>query len=366
MHAKPQLLSTLLITALLHSGLSLAEDNDTVSDNKPSHHRENGFRNNYPHASHGFGDLLKWQSNTLFLTTKAVEFPLAQNHPEELKNNDKAATLTWIGHATFLIQIDGINILTDPHFTQRASPVSFAGPKRWVKPGLKLEELPHIDIVVISHNHYDHLDKPTLRDLVAQQPDKPPQFYVPLGVAELFSDMGIASVTEMDWWQQHQQQSVVITALPVQHFSGRSLSDTNETLWAGWLFAVSGQKIFFGGDTGYSKDFLDIYERIGAIDFALLPIGAYEPRWFMQAMHVNPEEAVQIFQDLRTRYAVGMHWGTFKLTDEDMDEPPKRLVTAREAAGIAAEQFFVMQHGETRSLDFLFDASATLPLQANQ
>jgi len=318
------------------------------------HHAPKGFRNNYPHEDHGFGDILKWQWQSRGRQAKEVHYSVAANDPEFLQQNRQQSTLTWIGHATFLLQFDGTNILTDPHCSERASPVSFAGPKRKTPPGLALEELPLIDIVVISHNHYDHLDEATVRGLYERQKERPPRFFVPLGVKAFFTDLGIDEVVEMDWWDSLPLQGWTIHAVPVQHFSGRSLFDRDETLWAGWVLEHPEFKFFFAGDTGYSADFRVLGERLGPFDLAAIPIGAYEPRWFMSAVHVDPAEAVLIHQDVGARYSVGMHWGTFLLADEDMDEPPRRLAAARAAAGIPAERFFVMQHGETRLLDFLF------------
>lgn len=349
-------MAVVLSTMLLSS--SAAEQTRTETLKPRSHYTDDGFRNRYPHPIKGGGDFVRFLADWARSPTREVNFPLAQNDPEFLKTNRSEATLTWIGHASFLIQISGLNILTDPHLTARASPVGFAGPKRWVEPGLRFDDLPPIDIIVISHNHYDHLDIDTVTRLFEMQPDAPPQFFVPLGLKDWFHDLGIHSVTEMDWWQETDYKKARIGPLPVQHFSGRGAADRNETLWAGWLLKIAGKKLFFAGDTGYSRDFLDIHERHGDIDFALIPIGAYDPRSFMKPMHVDPEEAVQIFNDLQARYAVGMHWGTFRLTLEDMDEPPQRLATAREAAAIPEDRFFVMQHGEMRRLDFLNDLTA--------
>lgn len=309
------------------------------------------YKNNYPHDNHGLSSLLKWQLTSAREGYEDIEFPLAQNDPGFLKSNHNTATLTWIGHASFLIQIDGLNILTDPHLSQRASPLSWAGPARYTPPGLDYDDLPQIDIVVISHNHYDHLDAPTIKELNRRQPEQPPHYFVPMGNKDWFADRGIDDVTELDWWQSAEHDGIRLTAAPVQHFSGRGLTDKNETLWCGWILNARASQLFFAGDTGYSRDFADIHNRAGPMDLSLIPIGAYEPRWFMQAMHVNPEEAVQIHQDLKSRFSVGMHWGTFRLTDEPHNEPPARLTSALKAARIPGEQFFVMQHGETRMLD---------------
>lgn len=317
------------------------------------HHTSNGFTNNYFQDRRGFTDFLKWQWERRSLSVEAVTFPLIKNDPEFLHQNRTKPTLTWIGHATFLIQFAGLNILTDPHFTLRASPISFAGPPRYTPPGLKLEQLPEIDIVIISHNHYDHLDKKTVTQLHAQQKNNPPRFFVPLGLQSWFAAQGISNVEELDWWNQTSFRDWAIHSVPVQHFSGRSLWDRNETLWTGWVLEHPQFRFFFAGDTGYSKDFLNIQKRFGTMDLSAIPIGAYKPRWFMRPMHVNPEEAVKIHQDLQSRYSVAMHWGTFILTDEAMTDPPQELKKALQNAQIAEDRFFVMKHGEVLSLNFL-------------
>ncbi|MGH8453977.1 MAG: MBL fold metallo-hydrolase [Nevskiales bacterium] len=314
------------------------------------HHSVRGFRNNYPHERHGTGDFLKFLAE--FRGGPAPrQFPAATNDPAFLRANRSESTLTWIGHDTFLIQMHGLNILTDPHLTERASPVGWAGPARMMPPGLTLEQLPPIDLVLISHNHYDHLDEGTVLALHRRQPDKPPRFYVPLGLKTWFAARGIHDVIELDWWQNAEYEGVKLHAVPVQHFSGRGPFDRNATLWCGWVAESPDFKLFFAGDSGYSKDLQDIGARFGGFDLSLIPIGAYDPRWFMRAMHVNPEEAVQTHLDVRSRRSIGMHWGTFVLTMEDPAEPPRRLVTAVEAAGLPAGSFTVMQHGETRVIN---------------
>ena len=328
-------------------------------DALPAHHTESGFQNRYLNVPHGLGGFLRWRWERIGLEIPPVEFPLAQNDPAFLKANRSEPTLTWIGHATFLLQLGGLNILTDPVFSQRASPFSFAGPERWVPPGLALVDLPAIDLVVISHDHYDHLDKASVQAL-AEQRGGAPQFFVPLGIGAHLQAFGYPAdkITELDWWQEAKFGAATIAATPVQHFSGRWINDRNATLWASWVIRMAGKQVYFGGDTGYSADFSDTYARYGAMDLALIPVGAYAPRWFMAPVHVNPSEAVQIHKDLRARHSVGMHWGTFNLTDEPMDEPPQALAMAREAAGVAAKSFVVMQHGETRRLRPVFGGEA--------
>jgi N-acyl-phosphatidylethanolamine-hydrolysing phospholipase D len=267
-------------------------------------------------------------------------------------------TVTWIGHATVLAQLGGLNLLTDPIFSQRASPLSFVGPARVQKPGLWLHELPHIDLVLISHNHYDHLDDDSVRALAAQAGGAP-LFVVPLGLKAWFAQRDITRVVELDWWQSHKVGDVEVVLTPVQHWSGRSLADRNETLWGGYALFAAQLHLFFAGDTGFSKDFADIRERFaerqgvaqgGGFDIALLPIGAYEPRWFMQRQHVDPEDAVRIHRDLGAKASLGIHWGTFELTDESLDEPPRRLAQARQAQGVPDSAFFTLAIGQTRRL----------------
>lgn len=324
-------------------------------DLSKKHHTSDGFRNNFSHEKHGVGDFFKWQWDAFFdVNTKIISYPLEKNDPAFLKQNRTQPTLTWIGHASFLLQIKGLNILTDPQLSERASPFSFAGPSRKNPPGLNFNDLPLIDAVIISHNHYDHLDQKTVERLAEIQKGKGPRFFVPLGLKAWFEDLGIKDVVEMDWWDHVQYKDWTFHSVPLQHFSGRGLFDRDKTLWTGWVLEHETFKFFFAGDTGYSEDFKNIGERLGPIDLSAIPIGAYEPRWFMKAVHVNPEEAVKIHQDIKSRYSVGMHWGTFVLTDEDMDEPPKHLNAALKKEKIPQKKFFIMRHGQTRALDFLF------------
>jgi N-acyl-phosphatidylethanolamine-hydrolysing phospholipase D len=317
---------------------------------KPKRRPPRRFRNNYPHPRHGLRAFLSFLWGFQRQKYRRIAFPVARSDPAFLATNPDKPTLTWIGHSSFLLQTGGLNVLTDPHFTERASPLAWAGPERWAAPGLKLDELPPIDLVLVSHNHYDHLDERSARDIAQRHPKA--LFFVPLGLRAWLQDRGMARVVELDWWQAHEHAQYKLTAVPAQHFSGRGTHDRNRTLWCGFVLEAAGRKIYFAGDTGYSKDFADIGARFAPVDLALLPIGAYDPRWFMSAMHVNPEEAVRIHQDIGARLSVAMHWGTFRLTEEPMDEPPRRLVRALQQAQIAPEQFWVMQHGETRALPF--------------
>ena len=323
-----------------------------MSNVNKTHHTAEGFRNNYP--SDARSSFWKWQrerwANGLpKVPPGGYRFELLRPDVAWLRQNRSEPALTWIGHATFLLQLNGLNILTDAHFSERASPIQFAGPRRVVAPALRMSELPHIHAVVISHNHYDHLDRDSVKRLAAQMSGSA-HFFVPLGLKAWLAGIGIRAVSELDWWEQAEHGGLNFMLTPVQHWSSRTPWDRDKTLWGGWLVEHPQLRFFFAGDTGYSPDFKDIGERLGFVDLAAIPIGAYEPRWFMKVMHVNPEEAVKIHQDLRARHSVAMHWGTFILTDEPLDEPPHRLAAARRAAGVSPETFFVMKHGETRKL----------------
>ena len=264
-------------------------------------------------------------------------------------------TLTWVGHSTFLIQIGGVNVLTDPIWSMRASPVPGIGPRRVVPPGIPFDLLPSIDVVLQSHDHYDHLDDVTVCRLEARNPGA--QWVVPLGLGSFLRRRGVHEIAELDWWQQARWGPLAIGCTPAQHFSGRTPWDGNRALWCGWTVATPDRRLYFAGDTGYHPEFSAVGRRFGPFDVVLLPVGAYEPRWVMRAVHMNPEEAIQAFQEIRqsgmangpTRF-VPMHWGTFKLTDEPLDEPPHRALAAWQAAGLAREHYCQLVHGETLTL----------------
>jgi L-ascorbate metabolism protein UlaG (beta-lactamase superfamily) len=294
-----------------------------LEENAPAHHRQDGtFVNSNGEAmTKPFSDLIKWQREAPDVTP--INLPSVPPQLDTLAN-PSAAQLTWIGHSTFLLQFDGLNILTDPIFSERASPVSFAGPKRTTPPAMTVEQLPPIDVVLISHNHYDHLDKPSVKALQAKQSDTPPRYYVPLGQKAWFDKLGITKVTELDWWTSAKVGDATVHAVPVQHWSSRSPFDRNKALWAGFVIDSPSLRTLFVGDSGYSDDFKAIAQRLGKVDLALVPIGAYDPRWFMKSSHMNPEEALLVVQDVGAKRAIGMHWGTFALTDEPMAEPGER------------------------------------------
>lgn len=333
------------------------------------HHGENGFRNlHVERITQGFGAFLRWRWDAWRqdlpppprtpTPVQAPDLPLLSSYASAAS---PAPTVTWIGHASTLVQAGGLQVLTDPIFSQRASPLSWIGPKRAQPPGVALQDLPPIDAVLISHNHYDHLDRDSLVGLYQRGVQKahPTTFLVPLGLKALLEGWGIAGVQELDWWQKVQLGSTQFHLTPVQHWSARGLFDRNETLWGGWAVMAPDLHWFYAGDTGYSPDFADIRKRFasaqtpalgGGFDLALIPVGAYEPRWFMAGQHVDPAQAVQIHQDLGAQRSLGVHWGTFELTDEPLDQPPRDLQTARDTAGIAPDAFFVLAIGETRTL----------------
>ena len=323
-----------------------------ASETAPAHHTADGFRNNYPHAREESFWLWKWEQLRNGLPPpppEGWETPFVRTDSAALRRSDENPRLTWIGHASFLYQAAGMNMLFDPHFSERASPVPFAGPRRIVALPLELEDLPPIDVVMISHNHYDHLDRTTVRELSKRHAGA--VFLVPLGLKAWFREEGIARVEEFDWWRHHEAGGLRFTLVPVQHWSKRTLWDTNRSLWGGWVVEGAGLKLIHTGDLGYSRDARDIGERLGPFDVALVPIGAYAPRWFMKTMHIDVPEAIQVRSDLRAARAIGMHWGTFEaLTDEPLDEPPAWLLRERAAAGLAPDQFDLMKVGETRSI----------------
>ena len=316
-------------------------------------HGPDGYRNNYPQEPRGSFWAWQWERWRDGLPSPPPggwNLPAVKTDAEALRSGETNPSVTWIGHATMLVRLGGSNILFDPVFSERASPVSFAGPRRIVPLPIDIAELPPIDIVLISHNHYDHLDAESVKRIAAM-PQGSPLFLVPMGLKAWFAELGIARVDELDWWQQTRHGDLKVTFVPAQHWSKRTLTDANQTLWGGWVVEGDGLSIIHTGDTGFSQDFRDIGERLGPFDMAFIPIGSYAPRWFMKTMHADVPEAVQIRSDLRAARAIGMHWGTFEsLADEPLDEPPRVLARQREQHGLSEDQFDVLKIGETRRL----------------
>jgi L-ascorbate metabolism protein UlaG (beta-lactamase superfamily) len=251
------------------------------------------------------------------------------------------ASLTWIGHATFLLRLGGKLIATDPIWSSRISGVV----PRLSPPGLALEAAPAIDVVTISHNHRDHLDAPTLRRIGPRA-----LYVVPLGNGRLLRSLGLERIVELDWWQTHREGDLEITAVPARHWSMRYPWDRNDMLWSGFVFRGPEGAAYHAGDTGFFDGFAEIGERLGPLDHALMPIGAYAPRWFMQPQHLDPDEAVEAFEALGARHLVAMHWGTFRLTDEPLVEPPSRIRALWEARGAGPDRLWLMDVGETRAI----------------
>ena len=360
--------SKLFTVTAITSLLALSGCASVNAQNNPArpHHTPDGFKNNYTGSvNKSPSDFFRWQYQRLLDgLPKAPQTPTPTLAPDLafIQNNAKAPdmrpAITWIGHATMLVQANGLNVLTDPMLSERASPMQSFGPRRAQPPGLSIEQLPPIDVVLISHNHYDHLDKNTALAL-ANRAQAATLFIVPLGVKAWFDDAGIKNVKELDWWDKVDVKGVEFNFTPVQHWSARALSDRSQTLWGGWVVFGPQTHWYFSGDTGYSQDFADTQKRFadrqtpakgGGFDLALIPVGAYEPRWFMKEQHVNPTEAVQIHQDLKAKRSVGVHWGTFNLTDEPLDQPPKDLAAALRERGMPPDAFTVMAIGETRVL----------------
>ncbi|XP_050413923.1 N-acyl-phosphatidylethanolamine-hydrolyzing phospholipase D isoform X1 [Patella vulgata] len=260
----------------------------------------------------------------------------------------------WIGHASVLVKFDDITVLTDPVFSERCSIVSFAGPKRYRRVPCQIKDLPKIDAVVISHNHYDHLDLSSVKEL-NQKFGKDLRWYVPQGMKKWMSDSGCENVEEMTWWEEQQfpgKPDVKFVSTPAQHWSKRGVTDTNKALWGGWAVIGPKHSFYFAGDTGYCEGFKEIGEKYGPFTLAAIPIGAYEPRWFMCPQHVDPVEAVDIHLDIKAEHSLGIHWGTFKLTYEPYMEPKEKLEEELKKRSISLDEFITLKHGEIKTVGY--------------
>ncbi|HEU4882566.1 MAG TPA: MBL fold metallo-hydrolase [Longimicrobium sp.] len=353
---------------------------------RPAHHGPDGkYRIPWPleiSDQRSGGGVLRWQMermrSDLPPNPPPSAFPLATSDVARPRGADNEIRITWIGHASFLLQMDGWNVLTDPHFGPRASPFRFMGPRRFVPPGVALDALPPIDVVLLSHDHYDHLDAWSVRQLYRRFGDRI-RWLAPLGHAAWLRARGIRNVSDLDWWGSAHLMSgrdtyitsiggkpvprlargddllwdgagaLTIACAPAQHWTRRRLTEYNDRLWGSFAIrTAAGRSVYFGGDSGYFRGYAEIGERLGPYDAVLMPIGAYEPRWFMAPAHMNPEEAVRAYRELGSRGAfVPMHWGTFRLTDEDPLEPPVRLRAAWADAALPPDDLHVLRHGET-------------------
>jgi N-acyl-phosphatidylethanolamine-hydrolysing phospholipase D len=325
----------------------------------PHHTPEGAFRNPWGLSESRFTGLLKWRWNrirhplprddgagTLRQVSSSVRAPRAL--PNEI-------AITWVGHSTLLVQLGALNILTDPVWSDRASPWRFLGPRRLVSAALPMSGLPPVDVVLLSHNHYDHLDAWSVRALARAQPGA--RWIVPLRLGRLVRSLGVSDVTELEWWHEVRVGDATIAGTPARHFSARTPFDRNRTLWCGFAVSTSSGRFYYAGDTGMHPEFARIGERYGPFQVSAIPIGAYEPRWFMQPVHLNPDDAIEAFRAIHQAHGsrarsvmLGVHWGTFRLTDEPILEPPRRTREAWGRAGLPLENLWILEHGETRTM----------------
>jgi L-ascorbate metabolism protein UlaG (beta-lactamase superfamily) len=332
-----------------------AATDETPMPNKPAHHLADGrFRNPYndnPPAPATLGESIPFFWGMLWKGFNTVTVPeghvLARTEVDaELQRHHNADSYTWLGHAAFLIKLGGATILTDPYLSEVAGPFNAFGPKRYVPSALSPAELPPIDILTLSHNHYDHLD---LKAIAAIPHKDRISVVVPLGLGGYFRDSGYTDVTELDWYDRIERKGVSVTLTPAVHFSRRGPFDGNHTLWGGFAYAAGGRRVFFSGDTTYGPVFREIGEKLGPFDAAFVGIGAYEPQAIMRSSHTTPEQAAQLARDIGAKRVIGMHWGTVVLSNEPPFEAPARLRAAATAIGYAPGEADVMPIGATRA-----------------
>jgi len=296
----------------------------------------------------GLYDVLKWM-----ITRKTGNWKTPSTDPTLKKPpfGEPASTcVTFINHSSFLICTEQVNILVDPVYSERVSPFDFIGPKRMRSAGIEFDDLPRIHLVLITHNHYDHLDMPTIRQI---QKKYQPRFIVPLGVKAQLLREGISLVDEMDWWQKVDfNDAISVTSVPAQHFSGRGMLDRDKTLWCGYALGLANGRLYFAGDTGYTSGLFEmISEKLGPVDLAIIPIGAYKPQWFMSPIHCSPEEAVRIHLAIGSRKSIACHFGTFPLADDSQEEPVNDLRSTLDSHRLSNSDFIVLQEGETFVMD---------------
>lgn len=288
--------------------------------------------------SKGFADVLKWM-------LKRDPGSWTKNYETEVGDRPAAGSedlmVTFVNHSTFLIQWNMLNMLTDPVWSERCSPFTFAGPQRMRPPGIEFDDLPHIDIVLLSHNHYDHLDIHTVKQIEQRFS---PLFIVPLGVKAYLENNTIKNLIELDWWEAT-NAGIAIKAVPAQHFSGRGMFDRDKTLWCGYVLEHEGKKLYFAGDSGYGAFFKKIGKIAGPMDVSLIPIGAYVPEWFMSPIHVNPTQAIQIHKDVNSKQSIAMHFGTFPLADEGQGKAEEDLILALDKQSIPQKTFIIPSEG---------------------
>ncbi|MDQ0010582.1 L-ascorbate metabolism protein UlaG (beta-lactamase superfamily) [Luteibacter jiangsuensis] len=315
-------------------------------DRSKAHHAPEGFRNLEPDTREP-GGLQRWRKER---KEQGLPRPPTEGYDAfvrrwwqraDVGGTDDAAW--WLGHATALVRHRGLTVLTDPVLGRRASPVPFAGPARRTPPPVDVAGLPPVDVVLISHNHYDHLDAGTVRALSRRFPQA--VFLVPLGLKAWFDRRRIGNVRELDWWASTDVRGAMFTFVPARHWSARTLWDRNRSLWGGWVMAQESFRFWFAGDTGYSDKLAEIGRRAGPIDLAAIPIGAYAPRWFMRGQHVDPAEALRLHREIGCQRSIAIHWGAFELADDQLDEPPRLLGEALAEAGMETDEFMLLSIG---------------------
>ncbi|WP_312757202.1 MBL fold metallo-hydrolase [Pantoea brenneri] len=321
-------------------------------DSSKTHHTPEGFRNPEPDLRQP-GDLQRWRRER-----KAQGLPLPPREgyaaftaqwwqPADLSGSDDR--VWWLGHAALLLRLNQRYILIDPALSSRASPLPFAGPQRKTPAPLTIRDLPRLDLVLVSHNHYDHLDRPTVKQIVRHFPEA--RFIVPLGLASWFTRQGVARVEQLDWWQTFRLDDLCIDAVPARHWSMRTPRDRNRSLWCGWVVRSPTLRFWFSGDSGFSENLREVVARLGPFNLAALPIGAWAPKWFMASQHMDPDQAVELWREAGRPLTVPIHWGVFELADESLDAPPAELEQALQRAGEDNLRFTAWRIGESRGLD---------------
>ncbi len=310
------------------------------------------FFNPWPDAKpHGISGMFRWTFQRIGKKRDSSRPPVPVSEKVDLQTSPNTPRITWIGHSTFLIQLGGLNVLTDPIWSQRASPFQALGPKRISQPGVALADLPEIHAVLISHDHYDHLDSNTVQVLRNAYPGA--RWFAPIRVRKWLVRRGIVDVVEHDWYESSSWRGAQVSCIPAQHFAGRSITGRDATLWCGWIIRADSHAVMFAGDTGLHPEFSRVAAAHGPFSVAILPIGAYNPRWFMQSVHMDPDDAVAAYRAVHNVNPdnkcvfIPSHWGTFVLTDEPVDEPPRRLRVAWKAAGYDAENCVILRPGES-------------------
>lgn len=339
----------LILLLILIIILSIRNSPGKHVEGKPCHHLTNGFRNSDPDLYQGsFSDVFPFLLRRIFGFSRrgnaASPFSMPLPIPNFKAFMEDSNCVVWIGQSTVLVRMEGVTFLTDPVWSERASPFSWYGPKRITPVPFPLDSLPPVDFVLISHDHYDHLDLATIQFLGKRGVT----FFVPLGLKTWFADIGIKNVVELDWDQESTFKSFAVHCIKAQHFSGRSPWQRNTRLWCGWVVIGKEKHLYFAGDTGYFQGFSEIGQRLGPFDLVCVPIGAYQPEVIMRPVHLNPEESLQVFRELGGKNLLPIHWGTFILSDEPVDEPPRRLIEAGKKANIEQERLWIMKPGEVK------------------